>query len=575
MKRLLVIFAVLVLLAVAATVAGILLSERPSGTGLGGPTVLVWRAQGQLPERAQPDLFALPSGIQRPSLASLYRGLRTGLDEPEVKGLAIYIQNAGFGFAKAEELRRQLAAYTAAGKFVECYFETVGEGTNGSLAYFLASACDHIHLAPIGSVNLLGLYSSAPFFRGALDKLQIEPQFFTSGEYKSAGESYTRKDFSEPAKEALSALFDGWYDLLVQGIAAGRDLEPERVRQLIDGAPYAAQEAVDAGLIDDLLYPDQFRDRIDQLAGGAAHLVRLQGYGQSSGFGGGRRLAVVFAQGTIVRGTGGSDPWTDEVSIGSDDLSETLRDLRDDSSVPAVVLRIDSPGGSALASDLILREVELLAAQKPVVVSMSDLAASGGYYIAAKATKIVAEPGTITGSIGVITGRFATSGLEENLLGVTRDGVARGAHAGLWNDPRPMDDERAALVRKTMAPIYDAFVHHVSEGRGMSVEEVDAVARGRVWLGRDAQRLGLVDELGGLDRAIALAREQAGIDPSEELRLAYYPAPRSWLELFVEDRQPLLPASLRALAKRLKARAPGVLELPPELAELPTTMESN
>jgi len=568
MKRLLVIFAVLVLLAVAATVVGILLSERPDGSGLGGPTVLVWKIDGPIPERSSPDLFNLTSAFRAPSLANLYRGFRAGLDDSSVRGVAVYLQSSRIGFAKAEELRRQLAAYTDAGKFVECYFESVGEGTNGSLAYYLASACDQIHLAPIGGVNLLGLYTSSPFFRGSFDKLHVEPEAFAIGEYKSAGETYTRTDYSEPAKEALDALFDGWYDLLVEGIATGRDLQPDHVRDLIDGAPYTAQEALDLGLVDQLDYPDQFKERIQTLAGGSPRLVRLETFGQAPSFGG-QKLAVVFALGTIVRGSGGADPWTDEISTGSDDLARTLRDLRDDDSIPAVILRIDSPGGSALASDLILREVELLAAEKPVIVSMSDLAASGGYYIAAKADRIVAEPGTITGSIGVISSRFATSGLEQDLLGITRDDIARGAHAGLWADPRPMDDERSTIVRKMMQPVYDAFVQHVADGRGLSVEEVDAMARGRVWLGRDAQRLGLVDELGGLDRAIALAKELAELDPDEPIHLAYYPAPRSWLDLFVEQKQPVLPARLRALAKRLSARAPQLLELPPELAELP------
>ncbi len=567
MKRLLVIFAILVLLAVAATVAGIFLSDGPGGS-LGSPTVLVWRFSGPVPERASPTLFDLSQAEHSPSIASLYRGFRAGLADPEVKGVAVYLQSTGLGFAKAEELRRQLGAYSDAGKFVQCYFESVGEGTNGSLAYYLASVCDQIHLAPVGSVNLLGLYSSSPFFRGSFDKLHVEPEYFAIGEYKSAGETFTRSDYSEPAKEALGALFDGWYDLLVDGIAAGRKLEPDRVRQIIDGAPYTAQQALDLHLVDQLDYPDQFKDRIEELGGGAPRLVRVETYGQAPGFGG-RKLALVFATGTIVRGSGGADPWTEETSIGSDDLTRTLRDLRDDDSVPAVVLRIDSPGGSALASDLILREVDLLAEKKPVIVSMSDLAASGGYYIAAKANKIVAEPGTITGSIGVISGRFATSGLEQDVLGITRDGISRGAHAGLWSDPRPMDDERAALVRKMMQPIYDAFVQHVADGRGMSVEEVDAMARGRVWLGRDAQRLGLVDELGGIDRAVALAKEAAGIGEDEAVHLVYYPAPRSWLDLFVEQRSPALPASLRALAKHLSARAPGLLELPSEVSDLP------
>ena len=228
MKRLLVIFAVLVLLAVIATVAGILLSERPEGTGSAAPTVLVWRVDGPDP-RARPARAVQPDPeLPRARASPTSTGASAPGSTTRGQGLAVYLQSTGFGFAKAEELRRQLAAYPDAGKFVECYFESVGEGTNGSLAYFLASACDQIHLAPIGGVNLLGLYASSPFFRGSFDKLHVEPEYFAVGEYKSAGETFTRNDYSEPAKEALGALFDGWYDLLVDGIAAGRDLDPGR-----------------------------------------------------------------------------------------------------------------------------------------------------------------------------------------------------------------------------------------------------------------------------------------------------------------------------------------------------------
>lgn len=570
MKRLLLIFLVLTFLAVLATLAGILLSDRPSA-GLGGPTVLVWRVQGLIPERAQPDVFTFPSQLEAPSVASLYRGFRRGVDDPEVRGIAVYIRNAGFGFGKAEEFRRQLRAFSEAGKFVECYFETVGEGTNGSLGYFLASACDRIHLAPVGAVNLLGLYADSLFFGGTLEKLKVQPEFFAAGDYKSADEQYTRTEHSEEAEEALSAALDGWFDLLLDGIADGRGMDRERVRELIDRAPFTAREAMDAGLIDSLAYPDEFRSRIEELVGSTPRLVRLERYARSHSFSG-PRIAVVFAHGTIVRGSGGPTPWSAQVAAGSDELTRTLRELREDSSVPAVVLRIDSPGGSALASDLILREVELLARDKPVIVSMSDLAASGGYYIATKADQIVAEPGTLTGSIGVVLGRFATRDLEQETLGISRDPLARGDHAGLWRDPSPMSEERASLVRKLMDPVYEAFVSHVAEGRGMSPEEVDLVARGRIWLGRDAHRLGLVDELGGLDRAIELARDAAGIDSDRSLRLVYYPETPSWLELFDESRRPLLPASLRELAKRLDTRVPGALELPPELAELPSSL---
>ncbi|HSL85106.1 MAG TPA: S49 family peptidase, partial [Thermoanaerobaculia bacterium] len=389
MKKLVVIFLVLVALAVAATVAGILLSDGPSRGSLGGPTVLVWRVEGPIPEQRQPDFLGFQSYARTGSVAELYRGFRAAREDSRVRGLAVYVRDTGFGLAKAQEFRRQLAELSEAGKFVECYFETMGEGGNGTLGYYLATACDRIHLAPVGSVNLLGLYADALFLRGTLDKLKIEPEFLAVGEYKSAGEQFTRTGHSQAAREAIEAVLDGEYRQIVEAVAEARGLEPAEVERLIDTAPHTAQEALEAGLVDSLLYPDEFRDRVEELAGAEPRLVHLDSFGQSSTLGG-RRIAVVFAAGTIVRGSGGVEPWTDELFVGSDDLTEVLRNLAESRSVAAVVLRIDSPGGSALASDLILREVELLSREKPVIVSMSDLAASGGYYIASKAGTIVA-----------------------------------------------------------------------------------------------------------------------------------------------------------------------------------------
>jgi protease IV len=277
---------------------------------------------------------------------------------------------------------------------------------------------------------------------------------------------------------------------------------------------------------------------------------------------------VVFAAGTIVRGAGGTEPWTEELFVGSDDLTDVFRHLAEDDSIAAVVLRVDSPGGSALASDLILRELELLASEKPVVVSMSDVAASGGYYIAAKADKIVAEPATITGSIGVIMGRFATSSLEKETLGVTHDPLSRGANAGLYAGSEPFTPEERDLLRGQMENVYQAFVGHVADGRGMSTEEVDRIARGRFWLGSDAARLGLVDELGGIDRAVELAAEAAGLPAGQPVRLIYYPEPESWLEVLLGQPRPLLPAALRTLAARLAPAVRGALQAPPVVREL-------
>jgi protease-4 len=262
-----------------------------------------------------------------------------------------------------------------------------------------------------------------------------------------------------------------------------------------------------------------------------------------------------------VRGGGGLDPWTGEVFLGADDLAEDLRDLADDDDVRAVVLRIDSPGGSALASDLMLREVERLRRAKPVVVSMSDVAASGGYYIASRATAIVAEAGTLTGSIGVVSGKFVTSGFERELLGISRDPLQRGANAGIYAPRERFTPAQAERLAAQMAHVYDTFVGHVAEGRKLSREKVDAVAQGRLWTGEEALRVGLVDALGGLDVAVARAREAAQIAAQAEVRIRFVPAPSGLLELLFSEERRGEPLSLEALAARLAPAGPA-LELP-------------
>ncbi|MGH9360872.1 MAG: S49 family peptidase, partial [Thermoanaerobaculia bacterium] len=479
MKKLAAVFLVLVVVAVAAAAAGILLSQgkRP----LGGPTVLVWRLDRTVLEQAPTSGFPFAASATLDSMAELYPALRAAREDGRVKGLAVYIQDADFGLAKAQEFRRQITALRQAGKFVECYLETAGEGSNGTLAYYLATACERIHLAPAGDLNLLGLFADSIFLRGALEKLKVDPAFSYVGRYKSAVEAFTQAEHSPAAEEAMNAVLDSFYRQLVAGIAAARRFPEAEVRRLIDEAPYDAPAALRRKLVDALAYPDQFRDRIEERAGGEPRLVRLQDYR-----GGGRpfaakTVAVVFALGTIVRGKGGMEPWTQEVFLGSESLAEILSDLAEDDGIHAVVLRVDSPGGSALASDLILRQVELLAREKPVVVSMSDVAASGGYYIAAKAHKIVAEPATLTGSIGVYGGKFVTRRLQEEHLGVTHDTLKRGANADIYTSLAPFTAAQQARVDGLMRRVYDTFVGHVARGRKLSPRDVEAVAQGRVW----------------------------------------------------------------------------------------------
>ncbi len=565
MKKLLLIFGLLLAIAVLATFAGVLLGGKGGGMS-GGATVLVWRVSGPVLEQEAPRLpFA--GGIALASIAELYPALRAARRDPGVRGLAVYVQNADFGLAKAQELRRQLLALRRGGKFVECFLETAGEGSNGSLEYYLATACERIHLAPAGDLNLLGLYTESRFLRGTLDKLKIEPEFNHVGRYKSAIETYTQDRYSPEAREAIAAVLDGCFSQIVSAIAEARRKSSYEVRWLIDGAPFSAEEAARRGLVDQLSYPDQFRDHLKRRVGREPTYVAIEDYRPASPLAA-KRIAVVFALGTIVRGSGGIAPWTEEVFLGSDDMASLLRQMAGDEAVAAVVLRIDSPGGSALASDLILREVEKLKEKKPVVVSMSDLAASGGYYIAAKANKIVAEPATLTGSIGVYGGKLITRRFEQELLGLGHDAQKRGANADIYSSLQPNSMQQDSRLQQLMDRTYATFVGHVATGRKMKRPAVEGVANGRVWTGAAAQRIGLVDELGGLDRAVELARQEAGVGPGETVAVDFYPPPPSWLDLFFERREPRLPAALADVVKALEAYPPRVLELPREVARL-------
>jgi protease-4 len=566
MKKLLAIY---LLLVGAAILAAALVVGLGAGQGLSTPIVLVWHIAGTLPERSNGGYPFLRSEEQ--SLASIYPALRAARADSRVRGLAVYIEDARFGLAKAQELRRQILELRRAGKFAGCYLETAGEAANGTLPYFLATACDEITLAPLGEVNMLGLYAQTLHLRGTLDKLKIDPEFLRIGPYKSATETYTESHSSPAAAEALSAVLDSYYGQIVTAIAAARRLPPARVRQLIDAAPFSAPAARAAGLVDRLAYADEFRHEIARRAGGKARLVALAGYPASfspRGATRGGQIAVVVVAGAIERGSPGGGPFAGEELVGSDEVAEILSEAGRNSSIAAVVLRIDSPGGSALASDLILHAVERLHRRKPVIVSMSDVAASGGYYIASRADKIVAEPATLTGSIGVLTGKLVTRRFEQEILGLDRDTAQRGADANLYSTLTPFSPAQEAKVRRQIAAIYSAFVGHVAAGRHLSRAAVEAIAGGRVWSGADALRLGLVDALGGLDAAIALAREAAHVPGGEEVEVRFYPGPPGWLDFWRGRQVSPLPESLLRLAARLERPVPRLLELPPEVADL-------
>ncbi|HSM12495.1 MAG TPA: signal peptide peptidase SppA [Thermoanaerobaculia bacterium] len=570
MRRLLALLLVLALIGIAVALTGLWLAGRHGDRPiLAGPRVLELVLDSRLEDHRAESPFLLPGEVAPPTVSAIWRGLDAARRDPAVRGVVLRIVDADFGLAKAAELRRQIELTAASGRFVACYLETAGEGTNGTLEYYVASACPALSLAPAGEINLLGLWSDAYFLRGSLDKLGVEPSFLTAGRFKSAGETFTERAHSPAAREALDRVLDAYFEQIVDGIASSRGLDPGDVRELVDEAPLSAELALERGLVDALEFPDEFDGRLETLAGGEPELVPLVAYAHRherwrAGKG---SVAVVFARGVIVRGGGGTEPWSGETFLGAERLGRLLADLAEDDAVAAVVLRVDSPGGSALASDLILRRVELLDAAKPVIVSMSDVAASGGYYIAARARRIVAEPGTLTGSIGVITGKLASGRFQEEKLGITHDVLARGRHAGLYSSLRPFDEQERALIARRVDEIYLRFLGHVAAGRRLELDAVREVAEGRVWTGQDALAVGLVDELGGLDAALDAARDAAGLDA--DAAVVFYPRPRGLWDWLAGLRDAPLSAELARVLRALAAtREPFALELPRSLAGL-------
>ncbi len=440
MRRLFFLLLLATLLGVVLAGAGYLFL-RHEAPAWGGAKILTLTLDAPLREHDVEPTLPFVGDEERISLSLLYRGFLAARTDPSVVAVALYIHDASFGLAKAQELRRQIAELDRLGKPVHCYLETAGEGGNGTLEYYVASACSSLALAPAGEINLLGLFADSPFLRGGLDQAQDRSELSDGRRIQErrrdlhrgaalAGReerrsrpcwtvSTTRSWTASPpaARPSRRPCAPGWTPRRSPPRArsswAWSTSSPIRTSfATVSTSPPTARRA----MLQRVAFLDYARDSSSRLPGG-------------------RRVAVLFAQGAIVRGDSGSDPFASERLLGSADMATELRDLAEDDAVVAVVLRIDSPGGSALASDLILREVELLAAEKPLVVSMSDVAASGGYYIAARASRIVAEPATITGSIGVVTGKLATGRFQEELLGITHDPLQRGANADLYSEP--------------------------------------------------------------------------------------------------------------------------------------------
>lgn len=451
-------------------------------------------------------------------LDDIVQRLRAAATDDRIKGIYLDLSATSASFATLQEIRDALLAFKEeSGKFVVAYSDGYSQR-----AYFIASAADEVYLHPEGDILFNGLVSQVMFFKGALDKLGIEMQVVKVGTFKSAVEPFILDRMSDENREQVSSFVGSIYENFLADIAASRGIHPDTLFTIADKMLVESpQDAVDAKLVDGLKYKDELldelRSRLEMDEDSDIRTVSLAKYKPTVTASTSRdRVAVVYAVGDIVMGEGS------DAQIGSDRISRELRRVRRDERVKAVVLRVNSPGGSALASDVIWREVELTRQEKPIVVSMGDVAASGGYYIAAAADSIFAQPNTITGSIGVFGLIPNMQGLMNDKLGISFDQVKTGEHADfLMNVDRPLTAEEEAILQRSVDRVYDTFVKRVADGRDISTAQVDSVGQGRVWTGEQAIGLGLVDRLASLDESIQAAAAMARL---EDYRLVKYPA---------------------------------------------------
>jgi protease-4 len=458
-----------------------------------------------------------------PSLQALLGALRQAERDRRVAGLVAHVGQRPISLAHSSELRDAVARFRSSGKLAVAWTESFGELGAANVAYHLATAFDELWLQPSGDVGLTGVVARAVFVRDALDRLGVDPQLGQRHEYKTAADTFLRSGMSDAGREMARRLAESATETVVAGVAVARGLDPATVREIVDRAPLTAAEALEAGLVDRLGYRDEvyasLRSRL-----GDVRLLYLERYSRSRGRRGTVQRAVasrnrpvvalVRASGPIHLGRAASFPWGG-ANVGSDTLGATLRAVGRDQSVRAVVLRVDSPGGSYVASDAIRREVlTLRASGRPVIASMATVAASGGYYIAMPCDLVVASPATLTGSIGVVAGKQV---IRDALgrTGVSVESEAVGAHAEMFSAQRSFTDEESQRLEAWLDQVYADFTDKAAADRRMPPEQLRGVARGRVWTGADALAHGLVDKLGGLEDAVDIACERAGLRRDE------------------------------------------------------------
>lgn len=562
-KVILIIGGLLIVFLIVAVLGIALLASSMSRPTVAENSVLLLNISGSLPDYTPEEPLAKAVGIvQAPSFTGLLTQLRKAKVDNRISGVLLDINFPGIGWGKADELRDAVADFRTSGKPVYAYMEI---GTNKE--YYIATAAEKIFLPPSGDIYINGFAAEAMFYKGSLDKLGIEADVIQIGpKYKNAPDQFTKKEMGEGQREVINAILDEYFGRFTRAIAEARKKTPEDVSELVDDAPYNARQAKELGLIDEAFYKEQvygeLKTRLNYKAEESLRTVRTSEYKEipsdSLGLNKGERVAVIYASGTINVGSSNESPFGGAMT-GSDTIVKAVNDAANDNSIKAIVLRVDSPGGSALASDLMWYALENAKAKKPVVVSMGDVAASGGYYIACNADKIIAQPTTITGSIGVFMGKPVVKGLYD-WLGITNQYIMRGKNSGIFRETEKWTpDERAKMEAQTNGIYFDNFIPKVAAGRNKSVEEANALGQGRVWTGTQAKANGLIDEFGGLEKAVEVAKQLANLPADKDVKRIIFPAPKPFFQtLFGSDESAQISSekkAQKALADSLPADA--------------------
>lgn len=505
-----IVFGVIIGLIVAAVNSAV--SDTKPKITVTSNSVLYMDLGNVISERSRENTFAMLGGGHpyNPGLYNIVNAMEKAKDDDNIKGLVLRLNPSPNGWATLQQVRNAVSDFKSSGKFVYAYGENISQN-----AYYVATASDSIFLNPVGSMDMKGFATVLAFFKGTLDKLDVQPEIFYAGKFKSATEPFRATHMSDANREQIREFQQDFWNEFITAVANRIDRDTSDVNELVrTGKIEFAEDALDNRLVDGLWYTDQvnslLRERLGVDEDKNIKLVTIAKYADNYKKNNTRadnQVAVLFAEGSIVDGESNGD-----VQVASADMVRQIREIRKNDKIKSVVLRVNSPGGSALASEVILRELQLLKKEKNLVVSMGDVAASGGYYISCYADSIFVMPNTVTGSIGVFSMLFNVEGLMKNKLGITFDKVKNAPYADFPNGYRELTADEKQKMQKFVDRIYDIFKGHVSKGRNMSLDEVDAIAQGRVWSGTDAISNGLADSYGDLNRAIASAATLANLD---------------------------------------------------------------